>query len=296
MVLDRAATRGGIRVPRNREAAVEPSELRLHAIELRPGEQIWASLVASGRGLRLLGVALLVYLYAQYALTQFPATRVAGERLASYLLDPLSQMGRAFVAELPSLSVLAGAVFRGPCDPEDAEPVFLRGRQRRHPGGELRAPVGGTDLPAGPTRHHRVCTGRRLPVHPGLGDRSIQGPVDLRGRIDLDRLVVVHLQLHGGIHADLSPAFRGGRSREDRGRVRRGARCSRAGDAAADLQERGSDPPEFHDPAERRHQLQHAGGEPRPDPAHVRGDRLRGSLAPGRGACCWPPRSAPAAC
>ena len=98
----------GRRVAAFASAKLKPRilELRLHAIELRPGEQIWASLVASGRGLRLLGVALLVYLYAQYALTQFPATRVAGERLASYLLDPLSQMGRAFVAELPSLLFL----------------------------------------------------------------------------------------------------------------------------------------------------------------------------------------------
>jgi small-conductance mechanosensitive channel len=80
--------------------------MRLHAIQLQPGEQIWASLAATGRGLRFLAVALVVYLYAQFTLTQFPATRVAGERLAGYLLDPLRRMGQSFVAELPSLLFL----------------------------------------------------------------------------------------------------------------------------------------------------------------------------------------------
>jgi small-conductance mechanosensitive channel len=80
--------------------------MRVHAIQLAPGEHVWTSITTAARGLRLLVVALLVYLYAQYALTQFPATRVAGERLASYLLDPLHRMGRAFVTELPSLMFL----------------------------------------------------------------------------------------------------------------------------------------------------------------------------------------------
>jgi small-conductance mechanosensitive channel len=80
--------------------------LRLHAIQLRPGEQIWASMAASGRGLRFVVVALLAYLYVEFTLRQFPATHVAGERLAGYLLDPLRRMGREFVAELPSLMFL----------------------------------------------------------------------------------------------------------------------------------------------------------------------------------------------
>jgi small-conductance mechanosensitive channel len=80
--------------------------MRVQAIQLEPGEHVWASITTAARGLRLLVVALLTYLYAQYALTQFPATRVAGERLANYLLDPLLGMGRAVVAELPSLMFL----------------------------------------------------------------------------------------------------------------------------------------------------------------------------------------------
>jgi small-conductance mechanosensitive channel len=85
--------------------------MRVHAIQLQPGEQVWASLETSARGLRLLLVALVIYLYAQYTLTQFPATRVAGTRLAGYLLEPLERMGQAFVAELPSLLFLLVLVF-----------------------------------------------------------------------------------------------------------------------------------------------------------------------------------------
>jgi small-conductance mechanosensitive channel len=80
--------------------------LRLHAIQLQPGEQIWASMTTSARGLRFVIVGLLVYLFAEFTLTQFPATRVTGERLAGYLLDPLRRMGRAFIDELPSLMFL----------------------------------------------------------------------------------------------------------------------------------------------------------------------------------------------
>lgn len=80
--------------------------MRVHAIQMRPGEQIWASMAASARGLRFIVIGFLAYLYAQYTLTQFPPTRLAGERLASYLLDPLGRMGRAIVAELPSLMFL----------------------------------------------------------------------------------------------------------------------------------------------------------------------------------------------
>jgi small-conductance mechanosensitive channel len=98
----------GRRVAAIAKAKLKPRvmEMRLHAIQLRPGEQIWASMAATGRGLRFLVVALLVYLYAEYTFTQFPSTRVTGERLAGYLLDPLRRIGQAFVAELPSLLFL----------------------------------------------------------------------------------------------------------------------------------------------------------------------------------------------
>jgi small-conductance mechanosensitive channel len=78
----------------------------VQALGLLPGEQIWSSLAASARGLRFLLVLLLVYLYAQFALGQFPSTRPVAQRLASYLLDPLRTLWGQFLDELPALVFL----------------------------------------------------------------------------------------------------------------------------------------------------------------------------------------------
>lgn len=80
--------------------------MRVRGLGMEPGVQLWASIAGLARGLRLLVFALLVYLYAEFTLRQFAATRVMGERLASYLVDPLREMGKAFVDEIPSLLFL----------------------------------------------------------------------------------------------------------------------------------------------------------------------------------------------
>jgi small-conductance mechanosensitive channel len=80
--------------------------VRIKALGLLPGEQIWASLAATGRALRFLLLLLLAYLYAQFALDQFPSTRPVARQLAGYLLDPLRTMGGQLLAELPSLMFL----------------------------------------------------------------------------------------------------------------------------------------------------------------------------------------------
>src|SRR5262245_6929694 len=80
--------------------------MRSQALGFLPGEQVWDSIAASARALRFLLVLLMAYLYAQYTLTLFPATRPIGTRLASYLLGPLETLGQQFVDELPSLMFL----------------------------------------------------------------------------------------------------------------------------------------------------------------------------------------------
>jgi len=80
--------------------------LRIKALGILPGEQLWASLVATGRALRFLAILLLAYLYAQFALEQFPSTRPVAQQLAGYLLDPLRTMGRELLDALPSLMFL----------------------------------------------------------------------------------------------------------------------------------------------------------------------------------------------
>jgi small-conductance mechanosensitive channel len=87
---------------------VKPRVLALHikSLGLLPGDQLWASLAALARALRFLLLLLLAYLYAQFALNQFPSTRPIAQQLAGYLLDPLRTMGNELLAELPSLMFL----------------------------------------------------------------------------------------------------------------------------------------------------------------------------------------------
>ena len=80
--------------------------MRVPGMHVLTGPQLWESLAAAARTVRFLAAALLVYVYAEFTLQQFAATRPLGERLASYLVDPLRQMAIAFVEELPSLLFL----------------------------------------------------------------------------------------------------------------------------------------------------------------------------------------------
>lgn len=80
--------------------------IRVQSLQLVPGSQIWNTIAAVAHGLRVVAVALAIYLYAEFVLMQFPRTHAFAERLATYLLDPLQAMGSAFLQELPSLLFL----------------------------------------------------------------------------------------------------------------------------------------------------------------------------------------------
>ena len=80
--------------------------LRVQSIQLIPGEQIWATMTVMARGLRVIVILVALFVYAQLVLRQFPQTRVTGEQLSAYLIDPLKTMGRGLVDELPSLMFL----------------------------------------------------------------------------------------------------------------------------------------------------------------------------------------------
>lgn len=80
--------------------------IKVQSLQLVPGSQVWATLAMIGRGFRFVLVALAVYVYAEYSLLQFPQSRAMGEKLGTYLIDPLESMGRGFLEQLPSLIFL----------------------------------------------------------------------------------------------------------------------------------------------------------------------------------------------
>ncbi len=80
--------------------------LRLKSVELVDGQGLWGALRLVGRLLRLVLLLLMVYLYVQYSLSQFPRTRAIGDTLLAHLVGPLDTMGSAIVDFLPSLLFL----------------------------------------------------------------------------------------------------------------------------------------------------------------------------------------------
>lgn len=80
--------------------------VRIRAIELLEPARVRELVLAALRTLYW-GVALVsLYVYLQFALSQFPWTRTQGERLLGFVVDPLSTFGLAFVAALPELFFL----------------------------------------------------------------------------------------------------------------------------------------------------------------------------------------------
>jgi small-conductance mechanosensitive channel len=85
---------------------------RIDALEARSFEILRAERISGliRGGLRTLRAAILVaavYVYLQHTLALFPWTRFVAVRLASWVVEPLRTMGRAFVAYIPDLIFLA---------------------------------------------------------------------------------------------------------------------------------------------------------------------------------------------
>lgn len=80
--------------------------IRVRAVELLEPTRVRELVLAALRTLYW-GVALVaIFIYLEFALSQFPWTRTHSERLLSLVLDPLATFGLAFVAALPDLFFL----------------------------------------------------------------------------------------------------------------------------------------------------------------------------------------------
>jgi small-conductance mechanosensitive channel len=82
-------------------------DLGIQSFRLVRAEQLWRGLRSGWSFLHLLAVLVLAYLCLQFILSQYPATRVFGERLLSLVLGPLGSIGSSLLSALPSLVFLA---------------------------------------------------------------------------------------------------------------------------------------------------------------------------------------------
>lgn len=85
--------------------------VRIRTVELISAQTIANLLTASVRGLRTLGIIVLLYFYLPLVLSFFPWTQRYSDRLVGYVLDPLGRVLGAVVAYLPNLLFIAIIVF-----------------------------------------------------------------------------------------------------------------------------------------------------------------------------------------
>jgi small-conductance mechanosensitive channel len=84
------------------------------AFQIVQGRQIWEATRATVRGLHLILLILLFYLWLEVVLAQFPWTRPLGEKLAGLLTDPLVSIATGFIDFVPNLLflIVLGVVVR----------------------------------------------------------------------------------------------------------------------------------------------------------------------------------------
>lgn len=81
--------------------------LKIQRVELISGAQISDALLGLLRALRLVAYVSLTYLYATSILGFFPATRNLSIELLNHLIDPITMIGRTFIASVPDIIAIA---------------------------------------------------------------------------------------------------------------------------------------------------------------------------------------------
>ena len=76
------------------------------AFQFVQGKQLWEALTATVRGMRWIVIVILLYLWLEFVLSQFPWTRSLAEDLLSLLVGPLQQMGTGFIDFVPNVLFL----------------------------------------------------------------------------------------------------------------------------------------------------------------------------------------------
>lgn len=85
--------------------------VRIRTVELVSAQNVANLLSVTVRGLRALGIVVLLYFYLPLVLSFFPWTERYADRFVGYVLDPLGRVLGAIVAYLPNLLFIAVIVF-----------------------------------------------------------------------------------------------------------------------------------------------------------------------------------------
>jgi small-conductance mechanosensitive channel len=104
MVIGRLFRKAVVVLERRVRAHVEA--LPRGAFQFVQGKQVWDAMTATVRGARWILIFILLYLWLQFVLGQFPWTRSLSEKLLTLLIDPLARMAEGFVDFVPDLLFL----------------------------------------------------------------------------------------------------------------------------------------------------------------------------------------------
>jgi small-conductance mechanosensitive channel len=104
LVIGRLFRKGVAALERRVRAHIEA--LPRGAFQFVQGKQLWEALTATVRGVRWIVIVILLYLWLEFVLSQFPWTRALAEDLLTLLVGPLQQMGAGFIDFVPNVLFL----------------------------------------------------------------------------------------------------------------------------------------------------------------------------------------------
>ena len=81
--------------------------IHIQSLQLVRAERIKATLIGVSTVIRFVVFIMLLYTYIHLSLSFFPQTKAFSDQLLSYLLVPLSAIGRGILAQIPNLVILA---------------------------------------------------------------------------------------------------------------------------------------------------------------------------------------------
>ncbi|MBE0571705.1 MAG: mechanosensitive ion channel [Ignavibacteriaceae bacterium] len=80
--------------------------LETQSYHLIQAKQLWTALRGFINSIKILVIAILIFLYVQYVLKSFPLTKPLADELFSLILSPLGSLGMGFVSSLPNIIFL----------------------------------------------------------------------------------------------------------------------------------------------------------------------------------------------
>ena len=191
--------------------------VKFQSIEVLNEERISATLISTVRGIRVVLLLGLFYLYIPLVLSFFPWTRGMASNLFNYILTPLEKAGHAFISYLPNIFFLAGHCSYHSLHPQVNQFRFFRDREADHHYPGLLSRLGHTQFQDSPFFDDCICRCGGLPLPAGSRLSGFQGGVGISGSALFTGIFFGNFKYRGGGHPDLYAGLQTGGPGQDSG-------------------------------------------------------------------------------